>query len=72
MKVVQAREPGVGLQAGTQSPASPVGTDSPSTGSGGAGEPRTDDPSAPGLKEGAATERWPPTSKARLEGRSLS
>ena len=60
MKVVRACEPGVGLQAGTQSPASPLGTDSPSTGSGGAGEPRADDPCAPGLKEGAATELLAP------------
>ena len=60
MKAVRPREPGVGPQAGTQSPASPMGTDSRGKGSGGAGEPHTDDPRAPGHKEGAATELLAP------------
>lgn len=68
MKAVQPREPGVGPQAGTLSPASPMGTDSQGKGSAGAGEPRTDDPRAPGGKEVRPQGCWPLTSKARLEG----
>ena len=59
-KALRPREPGIGPQAGTQSLASPMGTDSWGKGSGGAGEPCTDDPRAPGRKEGAATELLAP------------
>lgn len=69
MKAVRPREPGVGPQAGTPSPASPTGTDSQGKGSGGAGEPCTDDPRAPGRKEVRPQGCWPLTSKAWLEGR---